>query len=63
MAQVFTGSLCNWAIIATTAYAGPMASGDVINENPDAPRVTPIEAGTLAEDMRKQACGTSATGY
>jgi hypothetical protein len=45
------------SIIATTAYAGPMASGDIINENPDAPQVTPIGAGTLAEDMWQQACG------
>ena len=45
------------SIIATTAYTGPMASGDIVNENPDAPQVTPIDPGTLAEDMWKQACG------
>lgn len=45
------------SIIATTAYAGPMASGEIVNENPDAPQVTPIDPGTLAEDMWKQACG------
>ncbi|MEZ5502850.1 MAG: hypothetical protein R3E50_09380 [Halioglobus sp.] len=48
------------SIVATTAYAGPMASGDIINENPDAPQVMPIEAGTLAEDMWKLACGGGA---
>jgi len=45
------------SIIATTAYTGPMASGDIVNENPDAPQVTPIAPGTLAEVMFKQACG------
>jgi hypothetical protein len=45
------------SIIATTAYTGPMASGDIVNENPDAPQVTPIDPDTLAEDMWKQACG------
>ena len=44
------------SIIATTAYTGPMASGDIVNENPDAPQVTPIAPGTLAEVMFKQAC-------
>jgi hypothetical protein len=44
------------SIIATTAYTGPMASGDIVNENPDAPQVTPIPAGTLAESLWQQAC-------
>lgn len=48
------------SIIATTAYADPMASGDIINENPDAPQVMPIDTGTLAEDMWNLACGNSA---
>ena len=48
------------SIIATSAYAGLMASGELINENPDAPQVTPIDAGTLAEDMWKHACGDAA---
>jgi hypothetical protein len=47
------------SIIATSAHAGPMASGEIINENPDAPQVTPVEEGTLAEDMWKHACGKS----
>jgi hypothetical protein len=48
------------SIIATTAYTGPMANGDIVNENPDAPQVTPVDAGTVAEDMWKQACGDTA---
>lgn len=44
------------SIIATTAYTGPMASGDIVNENPDPPEVTPIPAGTLAESLWQQAC-------
>ncbi len=45
------------SIIGTSAYAGHMGSGELINENPDAPQVTPVEAGTIAEDMWKHACG------
>ncbi len=48
------------SITATSAYAGHMGSGELINENPDAPQVTPVEAGTLAEDMWKHACGDAA---
>ena len=44
------------SIIATTAYTGPMATGDIVNENPDPPEVTPIPAGTLAESLWQQAC-------
>lgn len=48
------------SIIATTAYTGPMGSGDIVNENPDAPQVTPVASGTPAEDMWMQACGNTA---
>jgi hypothetical protein len=48
------------SITATSAYAGHMASGELINENPEAPQMTPVEAGTLAENMWKHACGKSA---
>ncbi len=47
-------------IIATSAHAGAMASGETINVNPDPPQVTPIAAGTLAEGMWKRACETAA---
>ena len=49
------------SITGTSAYAGHMGSGALINENPDAPQVTPVEAGTLAEDMWKHACGIPAS--
>ncbi len=49
------------SITDTAAYAGHMGSGELINENPDAPQVTPVEAGTLAEDMWKHACGIPAS--
>jgi hypothetical protein len=45
------------SIIATSAHAGPMASGEIINVNPDPPQVTPIPAGTTAEQMWARACG------
>ena len=45
------------SIIATSAHAGPMASGDIINVNPDPPEVTPVPAGTTAEKMWARACG------
>ena len=48
------------SIIGTSAYAGHMGSGELINENPDPPQVTPVEAQTLAEDMWKHACGFAA---
>lgn len=49
------------SVIATTAYTGPMASGDIVNENPDAPEVTPIPPDTLSEDLWKQACAAVET--
>ncbi len=49
------------SIVGTSAYAGHMGSGELINENPDAPQVTPVEAGTIAEDMWKHACGIPAS--
>ena len=48
------------SIIDTSAHAGPMASGEIINVNPDPPQLTPIPAGTTAEQMWARACGASA---
>ncbi|HEY9035293.1 MAG TPA: surface-adhesin E family protein [Pseudomonadales bacterium] len=45
------------AVVGSSAHAGPMASGEIININPDPPQLTPIEAGTLAYSMWKRACG------
>lgn len=47
------------SIIGTSAHAGPMASGETINVNPDPPQRTPVEAGTTAEDMWARACGSA----
>jgi hypothetical protein len=45
------------SIIDTSAHAGPMASGETINVNPDPPQLTPVPAGTTAERMWSRACG------
>jgi hypothetical protein len=45
------------SIVATSAHAGPMASGEIINVNPDPPQLTPVPAGTTAEKMWQHACG------
>lgn len=47
------------SIIATSAHAGPMASGEIINTNPDPPQLTPVPAGTTAEKMWERACGSA----
>lgn len=48
------------SIIDTSAHAGPMATGETINVNPDPPQLTPIAAGTLSESLWKRACGGEA---
>jgi hypothetical protein len=48
------------SIVATSAHAGHMATGTVINVNPDPPQLTPIPAGTTAEKMWQHACGDAA---
>lgn len=45
------------SITDTSAHAGPMGSGEVINVNPDPPELTPVPAGTTAEKMWARACG------
>ena len=45
------------SIIATSAHAGPMATGEIINVNPDPPELTAVPAGTTAEKMWARACG------
>ena len=49
------------SITDTSAHAGPMASGEVINVNPDPPELTPVPAGTTAEKMWARACGEANT--
>jgi Surface-adhesin protein E len=46
------------SIVDTSAHAGPMASGEIINVNPDPPEGTPVPPGTTAENMWKHACGS-----
>jgi len=48
------------SIVATSAHAGQMATGAVINVNPDPPQLTPVPAGTTAEKMWQHACGDAA---
>lgn len=48
------------SIVETSAHAGPMASGEIINVNPDPPELTPVPPDTLAEKMWKHACGEGA---
>ena len=50
------------SIVGTSAHAGPMATGEIINVNPDPPEVTPVPAGTTAENMWKHACGHAPAG-
>jgi hypothetical protein len=45
--------------VATSAHAGPMASGALVNINPDPPEVTPVPPGTTAERMWALACDTA----
>jgi hypothetical protein len=52
---------CKEKTLSITGTAGHMGSGALINENPDPPQVTPVEAGTLAEEMWKHACGIAAS--
>jgi len=49
-----------FSIIGTSAHAGPMASGETINVNPDPPQLAPVPAGTTAEQMWQRACGGAA---
>lgn len=48
-------------ITDTSAHAGPMGGGDIININPDPPESTPVPAGTTAEKMWARACGDAAS--
>lgn len=48
------------SIVETSAHAGPMASGEIINVNPDPPELTPVPPDTLAEKMWKHACDEGA---
>ena len=48
------------SIVATSAHTGSMASGEIVNVNPDPPQLTPIPAGTTAEKMWQHACGDAA---
>jgi hypothetical protein len=48
-----------FSIIATSAHAGAMASGEIINVNPDPPQLTPVPAGSTAEKMWLHACGAA----
>lgn len=45
------------SIVETSAHTGPMATGELVNVNPDPPEVTPVPPGTTAENMWKHACG------
>ena len=49
------------SIIATSAHAGPMATGEVINVNPDPPELMRVPEGTAAERMWARACGAGTT--
>jgi len=49
-----------FSITDTSAHAGPMASGETVNVNPDPPVLTPIPADTTAERMWQHACGNAA---
>lgn len=50
------------SITDTSAHAGPMATGDIININPDPPQVAPVPADSTAEKLWRHACGHRATG-
>lgn len=44
--------------IYTSAHTGQMAGGEIVNINPDPPKLTPVAAGTLDEVFWQRACGT-----
>ena len=47
--------------ISTSAHTGNMAGGEIVNINPDPPKLTPVAAGTLDEVFLQRACGTGKT--
>lgn len=44
--------------ISTSAHTGNMAGGEIVNINPDPPKLTPVATGTLDETFWQRACGT-----
>jgi hypothetical protein len=48
-----------YSIIASSAHAGNMATGETVSVNPDPPVLTPVEAGTMVEEFWKMACTQS----
>lgn len=44
--------------IYTSAHTGQMAGGEIVNINPDPPKLTPVVSGTLDEVFWQRACGT-----
>jgi hypothetical protein len=51
-----------FSIVATSAHAGPMASGEIINVTPDPPQLEPVPADTPAERMWRRACRDPTVG-
>jgi hypothetical protein len=47
-----------FTLLATTAHAGAMGTGEVVDANPDLPPMSPVPPDTTAERMWQRACGT-----
>jgi hypothetical protein len=48
-----------YRIIASSAHAGNMATGETVTVNPDPPVLTPVAAGSMDEEFWKMACEKS----
>jgi hypothetical protein len=46
-------------IVASSAHAGNMATGETVSVNPDPPVLTPVAAGSMDEEFWKMACEKS----
>lgn len=48
-----------YQVPSTSAHSGNMGGGEIININPDPPKMTPINEGSLDETLWQRACGTN----
>jgi hypothetical protein len=46
-----------FTLLATTAYAGAMGTGEIVDANPELPPMSPVPPDTTAERMWQRACG------
>jgi hypothetical protein len=49
-----------FTLLATTAHAGPMGTGEIVDANPELPPKSPVPPNTTADRMWQRACGVAA---